>query len=111
VYGEGIWSRPPTPAATAPLSGRDDEYVALGALVLIAEAQGFAVVAAHEAGLDEWDAFESGDTAGYARWLAEHAPDDPEAEEVRGLAARQHTSYFEGYRGILGLAYLELVAV
>ena len=33
VYGEGIWSAPPTPAATAPLSGRDDEYVTLGELV------------------------------------------------------------------------------
>jgi SAM-dependent methyltransferase len=111
VYGEGIWSRPPTPEAIAPLAGRDDEYVALGALVEIAERHGFAVMAAHEAGLDEWDAFESGFTAGYARWLAEHEPDDPEAEEVRGLAARQHASYFGGYRGILGLAYLELVAV
>jgi cyclopropane fatty-acyl-phospholipid synthase-like methyltransferase len=111
VYGEGIWSRPPTPAATAPLSGRDDEFVALGALVEITEAHGFAVVAAHEAGLDEWDAFESGFTAGYAHWLAAHEPDDPEAEEVRGLAARQHASYLGGYRGVLGLAYLELVAV
>jgi hypothetical protein len=30
---------------------------------------------------------------------------------VRGLAARQHAAYFGGYRGILGLAYLQLVAV
>jgi cyclopropane fatty-acyl-phospholipid synthase-like methyltransferase len=111
VYGEGIWSRPPTPAATAPLSGRDDEYVALGALVEIAEAHGFAVVAAHEAGLDEWDVFESGFGAGYAHWLAAHDPDDPEAEEVRALVARRHASYLRGYRGILGLAYLQLVAV
>jgi cyclopropane fatty-acyl-phospholipid synthase-like methyltransferase len=111
VYGEGIWSRPPTPEATAPLAGRDDEFVTLGALVEIAEAHGFALVSAHEASLDEWDVFETGFTAGYARWLAEHGADDPEAEEVRGLAARQHTSYFGGYRGVLGLAYLELVAV
>jgi cyclopropane fatty-acyl-phospholipid synthase-like methyltransferase len=111
VYGEGIWSRPPTPAATAPLAGRDDEFVALGPLVEIAEAHGFALVAAHEASLDEWDAFESGFTAGYAHWLAAHEPDDPEAEEVRGLASRQHASYLGGYRGVLGLAYLELVAV
>jgi len=111
VYGEGIWSRPPTPEATAPLAGRDDEYVAMGPLVEIAEGHGFAVMAAHEASLEEWDAFESGFTAGHARWLAEHEPDDPEAEEVRALAARQHASYFGGYRGVLGLAYLELVAV
>jgi len=42
------------------------------------------------------------------RCAAEH---DPVAEEVRALAARRHTAYFDGYRGILGLAYLELVAV
>jgi SAM-dependent methyltransferase len=111
VYGEGIWSCPPTPAATAPLSGRDDEFVALGTLVETAEAHGFAVVAAHEAGLDEWDAFEWGFTARYAHWLAAHEPDDPDAQEVRGLAARQHASYLGGYRGVLGLAYLELLAV
>jgi hypothetical protein len=50
-------------------------------------------------------------TAGYDRWLAEHDADDPEAEEVRVLAARQHAAYFGGYRGILGLAYLQLLAV
>jgi SAM-dependent methyltransferase len=111
VYGEGIWSAPPTAAATAPLAGRDDEYVALGELVELAKKQGFAVIAVHEADLDEWDVFESGFAAGYARWLAGHADDDPEAADVRALAARQHASYFGGYRGILGLAYLHLVAV
>jgi cyclopropane fatty-acyl-phospholipid synthase-like methyltransferase len=111
VYGEGIWSAPPTAAATAPLAGRDDEYVSLGELVDLAKAQGYAVMAAHEAGLDEWDVFESGFAAGYARWLAAHPADDPDAEEVRELAARQHAAYFRGYRGVLGLAYLHLVAV
>jgi SAM-dependent methyltransferase len=111
VYGEGIWSDTPTRAATAPLAGRDDEYVVLGALVELAKAQGFAVMAAHEAGLDEWDQFESGFSAGYARWLADHGDDDPDHAEVRELAARQHAAYFGGYRGILGLAYLHLVAV
>ena len=94
VYGEGIWSRPPTPEAIAPLAGRDDEYVALGTLVRVAEAHGFAVVAAHEATLDEWDAFESGFTAGYARWLAAHEPDHPDAAGVRERVARQHAAYF-----------------
>jgi SAM-dependent methyltransferase len=111
VYGEGIWSAPPTPAATAPLAGRDDEFVTLGDLVELAKRQGYAVLATHEADRDEWDIFESGFTAGYARWLAEHEPDHPDAEEVRELAARQHAAYLAGYRGILGLAYLHLVAV
>jgi SAM-dependent methyltransferase len=114
VYGEGVWSTSPTPAATAPLSGRADEFVTMGDLVGLAEGHGFALMGAHEAGTDEWDAFESGYTARYARWLADHAADaadDPEADEVRRLAARQHAAYFGGYRGVLGLAYLVLVAV
>ena len=111
VYGEGIWSAPPTPAATAPLAGRDDEYVELGALVGLAERHGFAMVSAHEATLDEWDRFESGFTARHARWLAEQGADHPDADEVRERAERQHTAYFQGYRGILGLAYLQLVAM
>jgi cyclopropane fatty-acyl-phospholipid synthase-like methyltransferase len=111
VYGEGVWSTAPTPAATAQLAGRDDEYVALGALVELAKRHGFAVVAAHEAGLDEWDEFESGFAAGYARWLADNPADEPEAAQVRELAEHQHRAYFDGYRGILGLAYLHLLAV
>jgi len=111
VYGEGIWSAPPTPAAIAPLAGRTDEYVTLAELVSLAESHGFGVLAAHEASLDEWDAFESGFAAGWVRWLADHEPDDPEADEVRALVARQHVAYLEGYRGILGLAYLHLVAL
>jgi SAM-dependent methyltransferase len=111
VYGEGIWSALPSPAATAPLSGRDDEYVPLGRLVTIAEEHGFGVMAAHEASLDEWDTFESGFTAGWVRWLAEHGPDDPEADEVRARLERQHAAYLDGYRGVLGLAYLHLVAL
>jgi SAM-dependent methyltransferase len=111
VYGEGIWSRPPTPAAIAPLAGRDDEYVDLGTLTRLATDHGFAVVSAGEASLDEWDEFEGGFTAGYAHWLLEHPDDHPDAEQVRDLAARQRAAYFDGYRGILGLAYLRLVAL
>jgi cyclopropane fatty-acyl-phospholipid synthase-like methyltransferase len=111
VYGDGIWSRPPTPEAVAPLAGRDDEFRGLGEVAMLAVEAGFAPLAVHEASVDEWDVFESGYAAGYARWLAEHEHDDPEADEVRDLAARQRSAYFSGYRGVLGLAYLELLAV
>ena len=111
VYGEGFWSASPTPAAVAPLSGRDDEYVALDRLVALAEEHGFGVMAVHEASLDEWDAFESGFAAGWVRWAAEHEPGDPEVTEVRARATRQHAAYLGGYRGVLGLAYLHLVAL
>ncbi len=111
VYGDGIWSRPPTPAATAPLSGRDDEFVDLGRLTRLATDAGFAIAAVGEASLEEWDAFESGFTAGCARWLATHSPDDPDAAAVRDRAARQQAAYLDGYRGVLGLGYLQLIAV
>jgi hypothetical protein len=68
-------------------------------------------IAVHEASLEEWDDFESGYSARYARWLAEHDPDDPDTAEVLECAARQRAGYFGGYRGILGMAYLSLVAV
>jgi hypothetical protein len=85
--------------------------VSLAGLLEIAVGAGFAVVAAQEASLDEWDVFESGYAACYARWLAEHAADHPESDQVRSAAARQRSAYAGGYRGVLGLAYLSLVAV
>ncbi len=111
VYGEAVWSRSPTPEATAPLSGRDDEFVTLAELADLAVQHGFAPVAVGEAGLEEWDEFESGFAAGYATWLATHDPDHPDAPEVRERARRQREGYLRGYRGVLGLAYLRLLAV
>jgi SAM-dependent methyltransferase len=111
LYGDGIWSRPPTPEAVAPLAGRDDEFLSLGEVAALAVEAGFAPLGVHEASIDEWDVFEGGYAAAYARWLAAHEPDDPEAAEVRAIAEGQRAAYFGGYRGILGLGYLELLAV
>jgi len=111
VYGDAIWSRSPTPEASAPLSGRDDEFVSLADLVDLAVRHGFAVAGVREATLDEWDEFESGFNAGYANWLAAHPDGHPDAAEVRNRAARQRDGYLRGYRGVLGMAYLQLVAV
>ncbi|HTZ45506.1 MAG TPA: class I SAM-dependent methyltransferase [Jatrophihabitans sp.] len=111
VYGEGIWTAPPTPAATAPLASRPDEFVGLAELVELAVQAGFMPHAAHEATLDEWDEFESGYGYGYTRWLVEHDIDHPDAEEVRDRARRQRSGYLGGYRGVLGMAYLELIAI
>lgn len=110
VYGEGVWSQPPTPAAVAPLAGRDDEFVSLPELLELVAAAGFMPVQVHEAGVDEWDEFESGFAARYAHWLAEHGSEHPDADEVGSRAARQRAAYFSGYRGVLGMAYLCLVA-
>jgi hypothetical protein len=85
--------------------------VALAELVDLTVAHGFAPVVVQEESQEEWDEFESGFTARFATWLAEHGPDDPGADEVRARAKRQRDAYFRGYRGILGLAYLQLLAV
>jgi hypothetical protein len=111
IYGEGIWTAAPTPAAVAPLAGRPDEYVFLPDLLDIARDSGFAVMQVHQATLDEWDAFESGYTARYARWLAGNPPDHPDMASVREKVESQRNAYFRGYRGILGMAYLAMFAV
>jgi predicted O-methyltransferase YrrM len=111
VYADAIWSRSPTPEATAPLSGRDDEFVHLAELVELAGAHGFAPVGVREATLDEWDEFESGFNARRSTWLAEQDPDHPEAPTVRESADQQRAGYLRGYRGVLGMAYLQLLAV
>jgi SAM-dependent methyltransferase len=111
VYGEAVWSAPPTPAAIAPLGGRLDELLSLSELVEIAVDAGFMPLAFHEASLQEWDDFESGYSACYANWLAEHDADDLDAEGVRARASRQRDAYLRGYRGVMGLAYLQLTAI
>jgi hypothetical protein len=111
VYGEGIWSQPPTPEAVEPLSGRLDVLVSLPELVDIAVTHGFMPVSVHEASIDEWDEFESGFGARYARWLTDNSPEHADAAEVRSRAARQRAGYLRGYRGTLGMAYLSLLAV
>jgi len=111
IYGEGIWTAAPTPEAIAPLSGRPDEYVFLPDLLDIARASGFVVMQVHQATLDEWDAFESGYVARYARWLASSPADHPDLPSIRGKVELQSNAYFRGYRGVLGMAYLAMFAV
>jgi SAM-dependent methyltransferase len=111
VYGEAIWSVPPTEAAAGALGGRLDEHKSLAALVDVAVDAGFATFGAHEANTDEWDEFESGCGACYTRWLLDHEPEHPDTDEVRAMARDQHDRYRRAYRGVLGMGYLELVAV
>lgn len=111
VYGEAVWSKEPTPAATGALSGRVDEFIALPDVLDIAVSEGFRPVHVFEASQDEWDEFESGYSARYATWLSGHPTDHPDADEVRQRADRQRHAYFRGYRGVLGMAYFGLIAV
>lgn len=111
VHAEAVWSVPPTAAATARLSGRDDEFLAPAALADLVADHGFEVHAQEEADLAEWDAFEAGFTARWDRWLADHPADHPDAAAVSAAAAGQRAAYHQGYRGVLGFTFLRLVAV
>lgn len=110
VYAEGIWSAPPTSKAIAPLAGRPDEFVSLRELLRIAVRCGFQPQIVAEATQDEWDEFEGGFSARFTRWLLDH-PDDSAADQIRTRAEAQRDAYIDGYRGVLGMAYLGLVAV
>jgi cyclopropane fatty-acyl-phospholipid synthase-like methyltransferase len=110
VYGEGIWTQAPTPAAITALGGREDEMVSRDELVAIATNAGFIVDGVDEATEREWDDFEAGYVAGYRRWLATHSTDHTSAAAVRERLDRQRDAYLNGYKGVLGFAYLELRA-
>ncbi len=111
VFGDGIWSQPPTPEATAPLAGRDDELVSLATLTERAVVHGFGVAGVREASLEEWDDFESRYSAGYTHWLTQHDTNHADAEAVREKARSQRQGYLGGYRKTLGHAFLQLVAL
>ncbi|MDN3482000.1 class I SAM-dependent methyltransferase [Arthrobacter sp. APC 3897] len=105
VYGEAVWSAVPHPAATAPLAGRDDEYLTADALHELIRAAGFEVVDEDLAGIQEWDDFESGYRGRFTRWLEAHDAHHPAAGQVRRQYEEQRAAYEEGYRGVLGMAY------
>lgn len=105
VYGEAIWSATPHPAATAPLAGRDDEYLTLDALSEQIRDAGFEIVDADQASIQEWDVFEAGYRDRFTRWLEAHDADHPSAGQIRQQYEEQRAAYEEGYRGVLGMAY------
>lgn len=57
---------------------------------------------------DEWDAFESGYAADAEEWLVAR-PDRAGAAAVRARLDEHRASWLRGYRGLLGMAYLELL--
>ncbi|MDQ1383845.1 MAG: hypothetical protein QOG65_1224 [Actinomycetota bacterium] len=109
LLGEGFWERPPTPDALAALGARVDEFATLAGLVDLCLAQGYRLVALSTASLAEWDDFESRYCAGRERWLLRY-PDAPQAARVRAEVDAHRSGWLHGYRGVLGFAYLTLVA-
>ncbi|MFJ7987203.1 SAM-dependent methyltransferase [Streptomyces sp. NPDC096351] len=112
VLGECFWERPPTDEELAGMwpGAHEGEHTSLGALVDLAVAAGFRPAWIETATAEEWEEFESGYRYGTERWLAAH-PDHPLAAETRARVDRQRSTWVNGYRRVLGMAYLTLVAV
>ncbi|WP_031013775.1 methyltransferase [Streptomyces sp. NRRL F-5727] len=111
VLGEGFWERTPTETELAGMwpGAATGDHLSLGGLVDLAIEAGFRPVWIETAGRDEWEAFESGYRYDTELWLAAH-PDHPLAAETRERVDRQRSSWLNGYRNVLGIAYLTLVA-
>jgi SAM-dependent methyltransferase len=104
LFGDGGWAVPPTPAAL--------EIIGPGILPLArlpeeGRAAGWKVTHMSTASLPEWDDFESSFRAGRQDWLLTRAS-DPRAAEVREWLGTREREYLQGYRGVLGFAYLIL---
>ncbi|MEU4269210.1 class I SAM-dependent methyltransferase [Streptomyces sp. NPDC026092] len=112
VLGEGFWERTPTDEELARMwpGAHVGDHLGLGALVDLAIEEGFRPAWIETASREEWEEFESGYRHDTELWLAAH-PDHPLATETRERVDRQRSSWLNGYRGVLNMAYLTLVPV
>ncbi|TDQ50302.1 SAM-dependent methyltransferase [Actinorugispora endophytica] len=111
LFGECFWQRDPTDAELAAMYDTPrEQYRTTRGLVDLALSYGFRLRALSQAGLEEWDDFESGHAQGREEWLLEN-PDSPDADEVRAAADRHRVARIDGWREVMGFAYLTLIRV
>lgn len=112
LLGEGFWQRAPEPGELAGMwpGASADDHLPLGRLVDLTIEAGFRPVWIETASEAEWEEFESGYRHDVEVWLADHASHTL-ATEARERVDRQRAAWLNGYRGILGLAYLTLAPV
>ncbi|MFF0536653.1 SAM-dependent methyltransferase [Streptomyces coelicoflavus] len=112
VLGEGFWERSPSEAELAAMwpGAHAGDHLELGPLVDLAVESGFRPAWIESASGEEWQEFESGYRHDTELWLAAH-PDHPLAAETRERVDGQRSSWVNGYRDVLGIAYLTLVPV
>lgn len=107
LFGDGFWEREPTTAALAGLDAEIADFRSPAELVALVERHGYRLLRRTVATRDEWDDFESRWCAGVQRWLLAN-PAVPEHAEARAVVDEHRTGYLDGYRGVLGFAYLVL---
>ncbi|WP_228978906.1 cyclopropane-fatty-acyl-phospholipid synthase family protein [Streptomyces sp. DH12] len=110
LLGEGFWQRVPAPEELARMwpGAHEGDHLLLGALVDEAVEAGFRPVRIETATGQEWEDFESDYRSDLELWLAENR-DHPAAPEIRARVDGQRSTWLNGYRDILGMAYLTLV--
>ena len=104
LYGDAIWSQPPSPEAVGLLG---EDILSMAGLAEAASAEGWRTIHFSEADQREWDDFESTFRAGRAEWLLAN-PDHPRAADIREWIEDRERGYLTVYRGVLGFAYLIL---
>ncbi len=107
LLGEGFWQREPTRAQLAAMPIALEECRTLPDLVDLALAHGYRLAWLSQAGLDEWDEFESGHALGRERWLLAN-PGSPHYDEIAARADAHRNAWLRGWRDVLGFAYLTL---
>ena len=104
LYGDAIWSQPPSPEAVGLLG---EDIGSLTELLDAARASGWRAIHVSEADQREWDDFESTFRAGRQEWLIAN-PGHPRAADIREWLDDRERGYVTVYRGILGFAHLVL---
>jgi SAM-dependent methyltransferase len=104
LFGDGFWTRPPSRRLLERLGPQEGSVEAIADR---AKAAGWRVAHSDTADQSEWDSFEESSYRGLERF-ARRAPDHPLSNAARELAARRRKEYYDGYRGVLGFAYLIL---
>ena len=109
LFGECFWAREPTDAE---LEAMDDvprgQYRSIRALVDLALSHGFRLRALSQASLEEWDDFENWNAKAWEEWLVDN-PDAPGADGIRARADRHRRARIDGWREVMGMAYLTLI--
>ena len=106
-----ILGRRPTDAELAAMYDTPrEQYRTMRGLVDMALSYGFRLWALSQASLEEWDDFENRHAKAWEEWLVEN-PGSPDAEEVRALSDRHRVARVDGWREVMGMAYLTLVRV
>ena len=104
LFGDGVWSSPPTEPARE-LFG--DDVLPAPELARLITTAGWRILQRSPASLEEWDEFEATWRAGREEWRLAHAG-DPRAAAVAAELAERLTEYVDVYRGVLGFSYFVL---